>query len=133
MADFTFFTVEQYDQVSVLTWNESAVTRDEFNGELKIEFQAFLFTAKPKCVVVSFAQLKQCPSSLIGGLIVLNKQLNIRESRLKLCEMNTLQRAQFARLHLDRVFEIHDSLSDAMASCEEGANTFQSTEELLDR
>ena len=120
MSDYTFFTVEQYDQVSVLTWTKSAATR-VLNGELRVELQAFVLTTKSSCVVASFAQLGQCSSSLIGGLVGLNRQLNERGSRLKLYEMNPPLREQFDRLNLDRVFEIHGSLSDAIATCEESA------------
>lgn len=105
----------------VLTWTESAASRVLRSGELRVELQAFVLITKPSCVVVSFAQLEQCSSSLIGGLVGLNRQLTERGSRLKLCEMNPPLREQFQRLRLDRVFEIHGSLSDAIAACEEGA------------
>lgn len=118
MSDYTFFTVEQYGNVSILTWTESAATRVLRNGELRVEMRAFVVTTKPHCVIVRFAQLRQCPSSLIGGLIGLNGQLKERGGRLKLCEMDQLLREQFDRLHLDSVFEIHGSLSEAITACE---------------
>ena len=37
MSNYTFFTVEQYGKVCVLTWTESAATRVLHNGELRIE------------------------------------------------------------------------------------------------
>ena len=118
MSDYTYFTVEQYSSVSVLTWKESGAMRDSLNGELRVELQAFVLTAKPTCVVVSFAQLRQCPSALIGGLLALKKQLAERGTGLQLCEMNQLHE-QFERLHVDRLFDIHDSVADAIAACEE--------------
>lgn len=123
MSDYKFFTVEQYGKVSVLTWTESAATRDSHNGELRFELQAFVLTAKPSCVVVSFAHLGQCPSALIGGLIGLKRQLTERGSGLQLCEMNQQLHEQFERLHLDRVFEIHDSVADAIVACEEAVTS----------
>ncbi len=119
MADYRFFTVEQYDQASVLTWTKLAAKRVLLNGELRFELRAFVLTTKPSCVVASFARLTQCPSSLIGCLVGLNRQLKERGSRLKLCELNPSLREQFNRLHLDRVFEICDSVSDAVVACEE--------------
>lgn len=123
MSNYRSFTVEQYDKVSVLTWAESAATRDSHNGELRVELQAFVLTAKPPCVVVSFARLTRCPSALIGGLIGLKRQLAERGSGLQLCEMNQQLREQFERLHLDRVFEIHDSVAEAIAACEEAVTS----------
>lgn len=119
MSDYKYFTVEQYSRVPVITWTESAATRDSLNGELRVELQAFVLTTKPTCVVVSFAQLRQCPSALIGGLIGLKRQLAERGSDLQLCEMNQQLHEQFERLHLDCVFNIHDSVADALAACEE--------------
>ena len=119
MYEYNFFTVEQFDNISVLTWTESAARRASHNGERRVELRAFVLTAKPSCVVVSFTRLTQCPSALIGALIGLNRQLIERGSRLTLCEMNPALREQFNRHHLEQVFEIHGSLSDAMADCEE--------------
>jgi anti-anti-sigma regulatory factor len=119
MYNYKFFNVEQYGKVSVLTWTESAATRILHNGELRVELRAFLLTTRPSCVVVSFAQLRQCPSALIGGLVGLNRQLQERGIRLTLCEMNQRLREQFERLHLDSVFEIRDSVADAIVACEE--------------
>jgi anti-anti-sigma regulatory factor len=119
MYNYKFFNVEQYDKVSVLTWTESAATRILHNGELRVELRAFLLTTRPSCVVVSFAQLRQCPSALIGGLVGLSRQLQERGIRLTLCEMNQRLREQFERLHLDSVFEIRDSVADAIVACEE--------------
>ncbi len=86
-----------------------------------VELRAFVLTTKPSCVAVSFAQLTQCPSSLMGCLVGLNRQLKERGSWLKLCELNPSLREQFDRLHLDRVFQLYGSVSDAIAACEEQA------------
>lgn len=119
MSDYMFFTIDQYEEMAVLTLTEAAVTRVLQDGELRVELDAFLLTAKPRCVMVSFARLKRCPSSLIGGLIGLNKKLKERGNRLKLCDLAPSLREQFRRLSLDRVFEIHNSLSDAVAECDQ--------------
>jgi anti-anti-sigma regulatory factor len=119
MSDYTSFTVEQYEEVSVLKWTESAAKRVLHNGELRVELQAFVLTTKPRCVIASFTRLTQCPSSLVGGLIGLNKQLKERSSSLTLCEMNQLLREQFEQLNVDRVFQIADSAADAITACEE--------------
>lgn len=123
MCDYKFFTYEQYDTVSVLTWMGTAATQNSHNGELRVELQAFVMTAKPNCVVLSFAQLRQFPSALIGGLLGLKKLLAERGSRLQLCEMNKQLREQFERLHLDSVFEIRDSVADAIVACEEAGTS----------
>lgn len=118
MPDYQFFKVDQYDKVFVLTWTELAATRILQDNEVQVELQAFVLTAKPGCVVVSFTQLAQCPSSLIASLIVLKRRLEEHANGLQLCGMSTQLREQFQRLHLGRVFEIHDSVSDAIEACE---------------
>lgn len=118
MSEFRFFTVEQYGTVTVLTLAKAAATHVLQNGELRAEMQAFVATAKPLSVVVNFSQLTRCPSAIISSLIGLRSRMNDRGSRLALCGMNQSLRDQFARLHLDSVFVIHDALSEAIAACE---------------
>jgi hypothetical protein len=49
----------------------------------------------------------------------LKRQLAERQTDLQLREMNGQLHGQVERIHLDRVFEIHDSLADAIVACEE--------------
>ncbi len=120
MSVYTYFTTEQYEGVSVLTWNASAVGT-LLNGELGVELKAFVMTAKPRCVVVSFAQLTRCPTSLLNGLIVLHKQLDARGGRLVLCDVSGKLREQFDQLAPEVMLEIHDTLAEATAACQEDA------------
>lgn len=119
MSDDRPFVVEQYDEIMVLTLTIPVATRELHDGALLGELQAIFLTAQPLCIVVSFARLQKCPSSLIACLIALRRKLTLRRIELSLCEMNTQLRDQFKRLHLDRVFEIRESVADAVASCEE--------------
>ena len=119
MSDYTFFEIDQYESMSLLTLKESAATWALQDGELRIELEAFVLARRPRCVIVSFARLERCPSSLIGGLIGLNRKLKERGCRLQLCEMNSPLRELFHRLSLNRLFEMHGSLSDAAAACEQ--------------
>jgi len=119
MSNYTFFIVEPYANVCVLTWTKAAATRVLHNGELEIELRAFALTTKARCVIVSFARLAQCPSSLIGGLIGLNRQLKERGGSLILSELNQHVCEQFARLQLGSLFEVRNSVADAITLCEE--------------
>ena len=119
MSDYTFFDINQYENMTVLTLTESAATRDLQDGVLRVELEAVVLASRPQCVMVSFAKLERCPSSLIGGLIGLNRRLKDRGIRLLLCEVNSKLYEQFKRLSLDRLFEIHNSFSGAVAACDQ--------------
>jgi anti-anti-sigma regulatory factor len=111
------FTIEQYDRVAVLTWTKTAVTRELHNREMRAQIQAFVLTTRPEFVVVNFAQLACCTSSLLRGLMILAKQLDLQGGRLILCEMSQQLRKQFDQLHISSRFEIQQSLSDATTAC----------------
>jgi len=118
MPNYTFFSVANYNNICVLTWDKSAGKRALLDGDPRAELQTLLSTDNSRCVVVSFSQLEQCPSSLMAALVGLRRLLTESGRRLALCEMNPAVRGHFTRLRLDQVFEIYDMFSLAVTPCD---------------
>ncbi|MDZ5460982.1 STAS domain-containing protein [Azohydromonas lata] len=67
-------------------------------------------------VVLDMAGVKFVDSSGLGALISCLRQLNGRRGDFRLCEMSRTVRALFELMRMHRVFNIHDSREDAVAS-----------------
>lgn len=67
-------------------------------------------------VVLDMAGVKFVDSSGLGALISCLRQLNNRRGDFRLCEMSRTVRALFELMRMHRVFNIHDSREDAVAS-----------------
>ena len=67
-------------------------------------------------VVLDMAGVDFVDSSGLGALISCLRQLNGRKGDLRLCEMSRTVRALFELMRMHRVFNIHDTRADAVAS-----------------
>ena len=67
-------------------------------------------------VVLDMAGVKFVDSSGLGALISCLRQLNGRRGDFRLCEMSRTVRALFELMRMHRVFNIHDTREDAVAS-----------------
>ncbi|NML16170.1 STAS domain-containing protein [Azohydromonas caseinilytica] len=67
-------------------------------------------------VVLDMAGVKFVDSSGLGALIACLRQLNARRGDLRLCEMSRTVRALFELMRMHRVFNIHDTRAEAVAS-----------------
>ena len=67
-------------------------------------------------VVLDMAGVKFVDSSGLGALIACLRQLNARRGDFRLCEMSRTVRALFELMRMHRVFSIHDTRADAVAS-----------------
>jgi len=67
-------------------------------------------------VVLDMAGVKFVDSSGLGALISCLRQLNGRRGDLRLCEMSRTVRALFELMRMHRVFNIHETRTDAVQS-----------------
>jgi anti-sigma B factor antagonist len=67
-------------------------------------------------VVLDMAGVKFVDSSGLGALISCLRQVNGRRGDFRLCEMSRTVRALFELMRMHRVFNIHDTRADAVAS-----------------
>ncbi len=67
-------------------------------------------------VVLDMAGVKFVDSSGLGALISCLRQANGRKGDLRLCELTRTVRALFELMRMHRVFTLHESRADAVAS-----------------
>ena len=81
------------------------------------QIRSLVRPGEPQKIVMDFRHLTLVPSSMIMGLILLKKQLQLHGGQLCLCEMTNEVYEQFQRLNLEgRVLEIHQSRAEALAA-----------------
>ena len=78
------------------------------------ELLACAFTSRPRDVLVDLESVQRLPSAIIGGLISLQLQLTRDGRQLVLMRVSTELRNHLARLHLERVFAVRESLMEAV-------------------
>jgi anti-sigma B factor antagonist len=69
-----------------------------------------------RCVVVDLAGVKFVDSSGLGALLSCLRQVGERKGMLKLCEMTRTVRALFELMRMHKVFVIHETRDEAVAS-----------------
>jgi anti-sigma B factor antagonist len=67
-------------------------------------------------IVLDLAGVKFIDSSGLGALISCLRQANGRKGDFRLCEMSRNVRALFELMRMHRVFSIHETRADAVAS-----------------
>lgn len=67
-------------------------------------------------VLVDFSETGYIDSSGLGALVSLNKRIRERGGELRLAALNEDLRTLFELTRLDTLFELHDSVADAVAS-----------------
>jgi anti-sigma B factor antagonist len=67
-------------------------------------------------VVLDLAGVKFVDSSGLGALVSCLRQANARKGDLRLCELSRNVRALFELMRMHRVFTIHETRADAVAS-----------------
>ncbi len=81
------------------------------------QIRSLVRPGEPQKIVMDFRHLTLVPSSMIMGLILLKKQLQLHGGQLCLCEMTNEVYGQFRRLNLEgSVLEIHQSRAEALAA-----------------
>ena len=84
-------------------------------GVHRCQYQSSLMQDRAR-VVLDMAGVKFVDSSGLGALISCLRQANGRKGDLRLCEMSRTVRALFELMRMHRVFNIHDTRADAVAS-----------------
>ena len=87
----------------------------EHGNELRELLDQALNTDGVRNVVIDFTGAKYCSSSVINDLLWARKRLAKKEGELRLCALPDHVREKLHFLSLDRVFEMFDSLGEALA------------------
>ena len=82
--------------------------------ELREALEATLNAERVRHLVVDFADVSSCSSSVINCLLLARKRTGSRQGTIRFCSMTKTMREKFRLLALERLFEIFDSLSEAL-------------------
>jgi anti-sigma B factor antagonist len=82
---------------------------------MKADLDSLLSTGQHK-VLFDLYDLEQVDSSGIGAIIALFKRVRSNNGDMKISRLMGQPKEIFSLLRLDRVFEIHDSLDEALKS-----------------
>ena len=78
-------------------------------------FRAVDSEHRPRVVLV-FSNVQHMSSAAQGTLIKVHDRIKTRDGQLRLCELQPRIREGFKITRLDRLFSIHDTFEDALAS-----------------
>ena len=115
MTTFDCFSVTHHDDVVVVQLVGPVVPDDD--NAFRLALLELIQQQSIKKLVVSFDQVDHCTSSVVSALITAQRRLDPAGGKLKLCCMTEPVRDKFQKLQLEpRVFEITDTLADALAA-----------------
>lgn len=114
MAENKHIRIEIVDSVSVLH-----ITADDLFDRLVInEFQDEMLTfAKNECLpnlLISFGRVKTMSSEVLNALLRVRDWIVGNNGRLILCDMRDTIRQVFSVTNLDKLFEIHATMPEAL-------------------
>ena len=108
--EFEMISVEKLGDVFVLKFRDEQIFDPEKIETLNSELLTFQENQK---VVISFEGVKFIASQVVAKLLVLIKRL---KSNMKLCNMGEEVANMFTLTNLDKVFQIFESLDQAIDS-----------------
>jgi anti-anti-sigma factor len=106
--------VERLDDAMVVYFHDSTIT-----GELAISGlgdELYAIVGRPDCqkLVLDFSNVEFLSSVMLGKLIRINQKMKEKGGILRLCGVCPNIRLIFKYTHLDTIFDIRDTQSDAV-------------------
>ena len=115
MADYKRFDVQSEGDVLILHMADPRLFETLLVNELEDELLNIIDQRQPTKVIVNFARVTHCSTSVINGLLRGKKRLTRIDGALKLCGMRDTVREAYRILNLDgTVFEIYDDVAAAL-------------------
>ncbi|MCO6455065.1 MAG: STAS domain-containing protein [Pirellulaceae bacterium] len=117
MTGYKHFQVEQIGDVTALRLVDPKLFDMLLVNEVQDELLGFLDEQRPDKLLVDFAHVSSCSTTIINGLLRAKMRLVARHGCLKLCCMQHGVRVAFSTLNLDgTVFEIYATAADAVGA-----------------
>lgn len=117
MALYHHLKISHQGDVCIVRFTESHLV-NSMGEELEQDFQTVATLENASKVLVNFTGVGFITSGLFGKLLLLNRRLKQQGGRLTLCEMTPQIRAVFSTMKLERVLDILETESDALAILE---------------
>jgi anti-sigma B factor antagonist len=115
MGEYKHFEVQPFDGVSIVLLHEPRLLRQELLDSLRDELLRLVEQEQPRKLLVFFGEVEYCTSAAISGMLSVKRRVTAYGGEVKLCELSDAVLESFRRLGLaDTVFEIYDSVSDAV-------------------
>jgi len=105
--------VEHKDGVLVVQFARQKVVSDAIIQQIGGELLELVDQADGK-ILVNLQDVIFMSSSMIGRIVLLNKRCKGSGTKLKLCSVHPKVMEVFEITRLNKVFDIHDSLDDAL-------------------
>jgi len=107
-------TLDNKDDLTVLSLHEERL--DAHNSQEFKDYLLRLLEGGAKALVLDLSDVRFVDSSGLGALLAGHKNAGLREGRFALSGVQERVQSMFELTRLHRVFEIHSSVEDALAS-----------------
>ncbi len=116
MAEYQRLTVNEVGDVSVVRFRDQKIIDNLNIQELGRELSSLVEVDKRGKLLLNFSAVEFLSSAALGKLITLDKKVKAAGGELKLCRIQPEIYEVFAITKLNRLFEIKEDESDALAS-----------------
>ena len=113
MTDSKSVSITPHDEI-VLAIVECKRMEEDSTQEIEAEIAAAAAQADPLPVVLDLSKLEFMPSLSLGTLVNLQRECRKRKQRFMITGLHGAVRSSFAITRLDKLFEICDSVDDAL-------------------
>jgi anti-sigma B factor antagonist len=108
------FTVSKHDEIITIVVSDKKATVD-MSGKFKDRLQGEIEKGNFK-LVVDLTVVEYLDSSFLGALVAGLKRATMKNGDLKLVGLQPSVRAMFDLTRLYRIFDIHDTLNEAVTT-----------------
>ena len=102
--------------VTVVRFRDQKILDEAIIQQLGDELSEVVSSGEHKNLLLNFEDVGFLSSAALGKLISVKKKASTAETNLKLCSIKHELMEVFKLTNLDRVFEIHDTQAEALAS-----------------
>jgi anti-anti-sigma factor len=106
---------ELVNGVTLVTFLDRKILDLNAIQELGDKLIAMVEQDRRTALVLDFQIVEYLSTAMIGNLVILDKKVKEKSGRLVLCNLTPVIKEVFAVTRLDQVFEIEDSLDEALA------------------
>ncbi|MBN2293819.1 MAG: STAS domain-containing protein [Pirellulales bacterium] len=116
MAEYQRIVVNEVGDVSVVRFRDQKIIDNLNIQEMGRELTSLVEVDKRRKLLLNFSAVEFLSSAALGKLITLDKKVKAAGGDLKLCRIQPEIYEVFAITKLNRLFEIKEDESDALAS-----------------
>lgn len=116
MAGADHISVVKNEGVNVIEFNDRKILDELAINELGDQLKEVADSESPVRILLNFQKVEHLSSAALGMLITLDKRVKEQNGQLKLSNINPQIYEVFKITRLNKLFEIHDSASQALGA-----------------